>query len=141
MRCGSCPKGAKGDSRTVCKNMVGNAGEGVYYRREDIEKMSNAGVNSDFAPKGSSSYDIFRWKGGVNCHHRWYRMIFKRKQVGGKVKPLDESEKGTTRRDIEENYKRTSEGAAKSAGVQHMNPAGYDDAKTRPIDMPNQGRR
>ena len=68
-------------------------------------------------------------------------MIFKRKQVGGKVKPLDETEKNTTRRDIEENYKRTSEGAAKSAGVQNMNPAGDDDAKTRPIDMPNQGRR
>ena len=135
------PKRTKENSRTFCKNMVANAEQGVYYRREDIEKMSNAGVNSDFAPKGSSSYDIFRWKGGVNCHHRWYRMIFKRKQVGGKVKPLDESEKGTTRRDIEENYKRTSEGAAKSAGVQHMNPAGYDDAKMRPIDMPNQGRR
>ena len=135
------PKRTKDNSRTFCKNMVANAEQGVYYRREDIEKMSNAGVNSDFAPKGSSSYDIFRWKGGVNCHHRWYRMIFKRKQVGGKVKPLDESEKGTTRRDIEENYKRTSEGAAKSAGVQNMNPAGYDDAKMRPIDMPNQGRR
>ena len=135
------PKRTKENSRTFCKNMVANAEQGVYYRREDIEKMSNAGVNSDFAPKGSSSYDIFRWKGGVNCHHRWYRMIFKRKQVGGKVKPLDETEKGTTRRDIEENYKRTSEGAAKSAGVQNMNPAGYDDAKTRPIDMPNQGRR
>ena len=135
------PKKTKDNSRTFCKNMVANANQGVYYRREDIEKMSSAGVNSDFAPKGSSSYDIFRWKGGVNCHHRWFRMIFKRKQVGGKVKPLDESEKNTTRRDIEENYKRTSEGAAKSAGVQNMNPAGYDDAKMRPIDMPNKGRR
>jgi len=135
------PKRTKDNSRTFCKNMVANAEQGVYYRREDIEKMSSAGVNSEFAPKGSSSYSIWRFKGGVNCHHRWFRMIFKRKQVGGKVKPLDETEKGTTRRDIEENYKRTSEGAAKSAGVQHMNPAGYDDAKTRPIDMPNQGRR
>jgi hypothetical protein len=135
------PKRTKDNSRTFCKNMVANAEQGVYYRREDIEKMSSAGVNSDFAPKGSSSYSIWRFKGGVNCHHRWFRMIFKRKQVGGKVKPLDETEKGTTRRDIEENYKRTSEGAAKSAGVQNMNPAGYDDAKMRPIDMPNQGRR
>ena len=135
------PKKTKENSRTFCKNMVANANQGVYYRREDIEKMSSAGVNSDFAPKGSSSYSIWRFKGGVNCHHRWFRMIFKRKQVGGKAKPLDESEKNTTRRDIEENYKRTSEGAAKSAGVQNMNPAGYDDAKMRPIDMPNQGRR
>lgn len=135
------PKRTKENSRTFCKNMVANAEQGVYYRREDIEKMSSAGVNSEFAPKGSSSYSIWRFKGGVNCHHRWFRMIFKRKQVGGKVKPLDETEKGTTRRDIEENYKRTSEGAAKSAGVQNMNPAGYDDAKTRPIDMPKQGRR
>jgi len=122
------PKRTKDNSRTFCKNMVANAEQG-------------AGVNSEFAPKGSSSYSIWRFKGGVNCHHRWFRMIFKRKQVGGKVKPLDETEKGTTRRDIEENYKRTSEGAAKSAGVQNMNPAGYDDAKMRPIDMPNQGRR
>lgn len=135
------PKKTKDNSRTFCKNMVANANQGVYYRREDIEKMSSAGVNSDFAPKGSSSYSIWRFKGGVNCHHRWFRMIFKRKQVGGKVKPLDETEKGTTRRDIDENYKRTSEGAAKSAGVQNMNPAGYDDAKMRPIDMPNKGRR
>ena len=135
------PKKTKDNSRTFCKNMVANAGQGVYYRREDIEKMSSAGVNSEFAPKGSSSYSIWRFKGGVNCHHRWFRMIFKRKQIGGKVKPLDESEKGTTRRDIDDNYKRTSEGAAKSAGVQNMNPAGYDDAKMRPIDMPNKGRR
>jgi len=135
------PKETQNISRTFCKNMVSNAKMGVFYRREDIEKMSSAGVNSEFAPKGSSSYSIWRFKGGVNCHHRWFRMIFKRKQVGGKVKPLDETEKGTTRRDIENNYKDVSEQAARSAGVQNLNPAGYDDAKTRPIDRPDKGRK
>jgi len=135
------PKETQNNSRTFCKNMVSNAKMGVFYRREDIEKMSSAGVNSEFAPKGSSSYSIWRFKGGVNCHHRWFRMIFKRKQVGGKVKPLDESEKGTTRRDIENNYKDVSEQAARSAGVQNLNPAGYEDAKTRPIDRPDKGRK
>jgi hypothetical protein len=135
------PKETQNNSRTFCKNMVSNAKMGVFYRREDIEKMSSAGVNSEFAPKGSSSYSIWRFKGGVNCHHRWFRMIFKRKQVGGKVKPLDETEKGTTRRDIENNYKDVSEQAARSAGVQNLNPAGYDDAKTRPIDRPDKGRK
>jgi len=135
------PKETQNNSRTFCKNMVSNAKMGVFYRREDIEKMSSAGVNSEFAPKGSSSYSIWRFKGGVNCHHRWFRMIFKRKQVGGKVKPLDETEKGTTRRDIENNYKDVSEQAARSAGVQNLNPAGYEDAKTRPIDRPDKGRK
>lgn len=45
-----------------------------FYRAEDLNKKSTA--NSKFAPKGQNSYNIFLYKGGVNCKHYWERVIF-----------------------------------------------------------------
>ena len=47
------------------------------YRIEDLDKESTA--NGDFAQKGESSYNIFMYKGGVNCKHFWMRKIYIRK--------------------------------------------------------------
>jgi hypothetical protein len=138
------PLQTQANSRDFCIRMVANGKQGVVYRREDIDKMDGV-VNTQFAPKGSSTYSIWKYKGGVNCHHAWFRLVYKRKQVNGKVIPLTEQEKaeGNGWRDLEENYVRKSTASARQAGVpsSKLDPQGIETAETRPIDMPNQGRK
>jgi len=80
---------ATADSREFCVNMVGLSQSGMVWRREDIDAMSAAGENNGFAPAGSSSYDIFKYKGGVNCKHHWQRVIYMRKRDQGRFLPND----------------------------------------------------
>lgn len=47
------------------------------YRAEDLD--ANYNYNEDFAPKGKTSYNLFLYKGGVNCKHFWERVIFLKK--------------------------------------------------------------
>ena len=68
-------KTAKGSSRTFCKTMLS---QGKLYRKEDIGMMSARGVNKSFGHKGRN-YSLFKYKGGVNCYHRWERRIYKKK--------------------------------------------------------------
>ncbi len=68
-------KSAKGETRSFCKSMLkGNK----VYRKEDIGFLSAKGVNKSHGHKGRN-YSIFKYKGGVNCHHRWERRIYKKK--------------------------------------------------------------
>jgi hypothetical protein len=76
------------DSREFCQEMVGISQSGLSFRFEDIQDMSDAGVNGEFAPSGSSTYNIFIWKGGAFCHHFWKRQIYIRKRDSkGRVLP------------------------------------------------------
>lgn len=51
-----------------------------FYRYEDLENASkNANVNPGFGPKGTDTYNIALYKGGVNCKHFWERKIFLKK--------------------------------------------------------------
>lgn len=76
------------NSRDFCKRMVALSEDGVLYRKEDIDIMSDSGVNGKFAPEGQTTYDIFKWKGGAYCHHAWVRVIFIRKRdKNGKILP------------------------------------------------------
>ena len=78
------------DSRDFCQEMVGLSQSGLSFRFEDIQDMSDAGVNGEFAPSGSSTYNIFVWKGGAFCHHFWKRQIYIRKRDSkGRVLPND----------------------------------------------------
>ncbi len=61
-------------SREFCRKMVDAK---KIYRIEDLDKESTA--NGDFAQKNQSSYNIFMYKGGVNCKHFWMRKIYIRK--------------------------------------------------------------
>jgi len=124
------------NSRQFCTAMVSQSQDGVIYRREDIIAMGDAGVNGQFAPSGLSSYSIWKYKGGVSCQHRWERLTFRRKQINGKFLPKQPGESGENR-DLD-NYNEVSNKSADSAGVP-FSPSGWDTAKTRPIDMPNQG--
>ena len=130
------PNFVSNNSRQFCTAMVQESKGGVIYRREDIIAMGDAGVNGQFAPQGESTYSIWKYKGGVNCHHRWERLTFRRKQIKGKFLPKQPGETGDNRN--LENYKEVSNKSANAAGVP-FSPSGWDTAKTRPIDMPNKG--
>lgn len=126
-------------SRIFCKDMVANAKMGVVYRREDIVQMGEQGVNGQFAPSGKSTYSIWRFKGGVNCKHQWYRLSYmrRRKDSGGAFLPLTPEEKSQALRDLD-NYKRVSNQSADAAGVP-FSPPDWQEASTKTYDLPNHG--
>ena len=141
--------GLKSNSRKFCKKMVDNSmNKGYVYRKEDIDILSSKPLNKGFGAGGSDTYDIFLWKGGVYCHHSWSRVVFMRRRVpkdanlgfnvidenGNKINvPAGELLPKT----LIKYYKNSTNKALKSAGVI------LDDkiAQTRPIDMPNQGKK
>ena len=52
--------------RDFCKAMMRLK---KVYTKEEVERMS--GLNPGFGPRGASTYDIFKYKGGPNCQHYW----------------------------------------------------------------------
>lgn len=76
-------------TRDFCQEMVALSKLGALFRYEDIIQMGDDGVNGQFAPAGSSQYNLFIWKGGVYCRHAWFRKVFMRKRQGGKFLPND----------------------------------------------------
>jgi len=76
-------------TRDFCQEMVALSKMGALFRYEDIQDMSDAGVNGEFAPQGQSSYNLFIFKGGVYCRHAWFRKVFFRKRKDGKFLPND----------------------------------------------------
>ena len=113
-------KYSSGKSRQFCRIMMSRSGRGVVYRIEDIDKASNAGVNKSFGHQGKP-FDIFRFKGGVNCGHVWEEVLYRLKSKTMKkvIQNYDEVDK------IPKSYSPT--------------PRGYKDAKIAPKDMPNNG--
>jgi hypothetical protein len=75
-------------TRQFCRKMVQMSQSGAIFRYEDIEKMSENGVNKAFAPEGENSYNLFRYVGGCFCHHFWKRQIYVRKRdTNGRILP------------------------------------------------------
>ena len=60
-------------SRKFCIKM---ASSGMSFKKEDLV---NSNANPGFGPNGSDSYNIFLYKGGVNCQHFFERKIYLRK--------------------------------------------------------------
>lgn len=139
----------KSNSRKFCRKMVDNAqNKGYVYRKEDIDKLSTKPLNKGFGAGGSDTYDIFLWKGGVNCGHHFSRVVYMRRRVpkdftlgynaidenGNKINvPAGELLPAT----VIKNYKKSTNKALTQAGVI------LDDkiAQTKPKDMANKGRR
>ncbi len=69
-----------GNSREFCKKMMNASVAGKVYRKEDILRMGTQPVNAGWGAGGSNTYSIWLYKGGGNCHHRWYRRIYVSKQ-------------------------------------------------------------
>ena len=126
------PEKVQADSRAFCRAMVDRAKAGQVYRKEDIVRMGDEGVNSQFAAKGESTYSIWLYKGGVNCHHYWTRRVYFRKREAGKFLPKSVTEEL-------ENETEVGVGKAKAAGVQIVR--NEPEVVVRPIDMPNGGRK
>lgn len=117
-------KTAKGSSRTFCKTMLS---KGKLYRKEDIGMMSARGVNKKFGHKGKN-YSLFKYKGGVNCYHRWERRIYKKK-LNKKGEPYGgDALRGT---------KYVNVNQAVRAGFKL--PKNPKEVAVAPIDMPRQG--
>ena len=119
------------NSREFCREMVRLSKGGIVWRYEDIQDMSSSGVNGQFAEQGKTTYNIFRYKGGVNCHHFWMRAIYKRKRQGGKFLPNDGME----------NEVKIAVRKAEAEGFSPLDTTvGYQDAKKPMKDFPNGGR-
>ena len=66
------------NSRKFCRMMLS---ANKLYRKEDIVAMESVAVNykgkgAGMGPSGATTYDVFKWKGGVNCGHYWRREIY-----------------------------------------------------------------
>jgi hypothetical protein len=97
---------------------------GKVYRKEDIQLMSSQAVNPGFGPKGTNTYDIFLYKGGANCYHRWNKQVYA--TLEGTA--LNVFDKKTTKQIAVKK-------AEKLGYVVKNNPL----VSTRPIDTPTRG--
>ena len=114
-------------SRLFCKKMIQ---ANKVYRKEDIVRMSNEIVNETrtrndgteggFGPRGATTYDIWLYKGGGACHHKWVRETYLRKSDVNS--PL--AKKFTP---------------AQTRKLGEIAPTNDQRVYTRPIDMPNKG--
>lgn len=131
------PAKVQDNSRDLCRFLVGRAKAGVVYRIEEIEEWEKMGINSQFAAKGESTYSLWKYKGGVNCHHYWSRVVFFRKRNA------DGTFKSRSKTAEMESDERTGVKAARRHGVPEeiLVPKDWDIVKTRPIDMPGRGRK
>lgn len=66
------------DSRDFCIRIVKL---NKLYRKEDINQMTLSGENSQFAQKGSFTYDIFKYAGGKYCKHKWNKIAYKKSNI------------------------------------------------------------
>lgn len=130
------PAQLKNNSRDLCKFLVGRAKSGVVYRKEEIEGWQDEGINSQFSPRGESTYSLWKYKGGCYCHHRWFRVVyFRRRNADGSFV------KRSTTKDME-NDDQTTVTEAKRRGVPDakVTPKDWKTAATKPNDMPNRGK-
>jgi hypothetical protein len=117
---------SKPNSRDFCKKMMARTANGVVYRLEDIDKASRAGVNKELGHKGQP-YDLFRYKGGVNCSHYWNEVLYKLK--------TKKDGKGY----VEDKSLSSSEEVNSIPKSYTPRPTGNAQSKVAPIDMPNNG--
>jgi hypothetical protein len=119
------------NSRLFCKKMTQ---ANKVYRKEDIVRMSSEIVNqtrtrSDgtvggLGPRGATTYDIWLYKGGGACHHKWMRETYLRKS--------------DVNSPIAQKYmKEFKPSIARKLG--EIVPVNDKKVYTRPIDMPNKG--
>lgn len=114
-------------SRLFCRKMIQ---ANKVYRKEDIVRMSNEIVNETrtrndgtiggFGARGATTYDIWLYKGGGACHHKWVRETYLRKSDVNS--PL--AKKFTP---------------AQTRKLGEIAPTNDQRVYTRPIDMPNKG--
>lgn len=68
--------GSANPQREFCQKMMS---ADKIYRKEDIIAMENKVVNAGWGANGSDTYSIWLYKGGGDCHHKWFRQIYLKK--------------------------------------------------------------
>lgn len=112
--------GSNKPEREFCRLMMATQ---KVYRKEDILRMNDHAVNPGWGPHGADTYDIFLYKGGGNCHHKWNRVIYLKKGVKPDVNsPLAEL---------------ISTSAARRMGVKV--PVNDTKVSVEPRNLPNKG--
>ena len=115
--------GLRENTREFCKKMVQAR---RVWRKEDILAAGDRAVNPGFGPNGTDNYSVWEFKGGPNCHHRWVRQTYLKKENNRKVSVAEA--KRIISQLPEDERKRNQ---IKSE------PKGKQDIK--PINMPNKG--
>jgi hypothetical protein len=93
------------------------------YRKEDIVNMETQVVNAGFGPNGSDSYDVWLYKGGPRCNHKWLRRTYATFD-GVKIDPTNP------------NAKAISAATAEKYGYRIRNDK---EVSMKPSDMPTKG--
>ncbi|WP_341216174.1 hypothetical protein [uncultured Wocania sp.] len=109
------------ESRPFCKSMMSLSKAGVVYRLEGIDAASKAGVNSSLGHNGKP-YDLFKFKGGVYCRHKWKKVLYRLKSNTKPSEYLNDYKKTRT---IPESY--------------NKKPRGTKQSEIAPVNMPKQG--
>ena len=109
--------GAKTGQREFCNKMIK---ANKVYRKEDILAMGRRAVNPGWGKGGANTYSIWKYKGGGNCRHKWFRVILVQK--GSRPKNSDEVISSTE---------------ARSRGVKL--PRNAQEVSVAPRDLPNNG--
>ncbi len=112
---------ASSSTRDFCRNMMNMASTGIVWTIEDIDKASRQGVNRELG-HNRQSYDLFKFKGGIYCRHKWKKVLYR-------------LESNTEPSENLGNYKKT-----RSIPQSYMkNPTGSKQAGIAPENMPNRG--
>tara|TARA_R110001632_G_scaffold71634_1_gene166069 strand:- start:271 stop:2196 length:1926 start_codon:yes stop_codon:yes gene_type:complete len=107
--------------RDFCRNMINMANAGIVWTIEDIDRASREGVNRELG-HNRQSYDLFKFKGGIYCRHKWRKVLYR-------------LESNTEPSENLGNYKKT-----KTIPKSYMkNPSGSKQAGIAPENMPNRG--
>lgn len=109
--------GSQSPQREFCQRMM--AADKIY-RKEDIENTDSNEVNPGFG-HNKQKYNLFLYKGGPRCHHKWVRQTYV----------------SSVKIDVNNpNAPTISVAAAEKAGYRVRNPR---EVAMMPIDMPNEG--
>lgn len=114
-------------SRRFCQEMMERTRAGVVYRIEDIDKASRD-INfkaAELPLHNGEKYDLFRFKGGVYCKHKWQEVLYKVKNIENKGSKDLGDYKTIKKADFPKSYKKS--------------PVGSKQAVKAPINMPNNG--
>ena len=109
--------GKASGEREFCRKMTK---ANKVYRKEDIIAMGNRAVNPGWGKGGADTYSIWKYKGGGNCFHKWFRIILV--QTGSRPKNSDKIITSTE---------------ARSRGVKL--PRNAKEVSVAPRDLPNNG--
>jgi hypothetical protein len=109
--------GKTSGEREFCRKMIA---ANKIYRKEDIIAMGRRAVNPGWGKGGANTYSIWKYKGGGNCYHKFFRIILV--QTGSRPKNSDTIITSTE---------------ARSRGVKL--PRNAQEVSVAPIDMPNNG--